>query len=295
MAGIGVALGALAAAAAGVYQESGYAGFAGLGRSPGRRRRRKRGPNVGSARYLSNLPAALREAAKNDSKALQDQLKTAREQAWAEFYAKYPGAIPLEQRKIDRVVARFLMGQEEASVTPYVQSVSDGGTGTRLIVQGREVAARPNAFARFVKVCPGDFGTGKVDRAAANSVLRMLQAGLRATDRQGKVFLAPTGHQGRVVAPPSCMLVEVNEKVRREANRYAFNTRSVMPINPAGGGAFVPSAASSSSGGPSAAWMADMEARARRASADFEDFETAGPTAAEEARMRNLFNGMRRR
>ena len=250
MANISQALGALAAVAAGVYSDSGYNGFGGLGKSP----RRKRKANKRS--YLKNLPLLEQEGAKADLKTLQAQLKTANEQAWADFYNKYPGAIPLESRKIDAVVARFLTGRTDVTTTPFVSSEyssGDPGRGMVLRVQGREIAARKAPYSRFVTVCPGKFGAGKVDRAAANSILRMLQAGIRAVDRKGKyessgqVFLAPTGGTGRIVSPESCMLVEVNARVRNAAvdyDRSNVGPASMLSVR-GGGGTFVPAAASS--------------------------------------------------
>lgn len=239
MASMNQALGALAAVAAGVHQSHySYQGLGALGRNPPRRGRRGGGSKTAN---LKNLPLALQDAAKSDAKALRERIKMANAQAWAEFMSKYPGAIPVEQRKIDRVVARFLLGQPESDSSAYVKSEMNSRGELVLRVQGREVATRDNSASRFVKVCPGEFGTGKADRSTANSVLRQLQAGLRATDREGTVFLAPSGNQGRVVSPDACMLVEVNARVRKAAM-----TGQTSRYNPRGGGTFVSPGAGSS-------------------------------------------------
>lgn len=213
---------------------------AGLGRSPAKKL-------TGVAKHyahIKNLDPAERDSARAIYKAMQDKLKAEREAAVADFYKKFPGAIPVEQRKIDAVVNAFVAGKAAA----HGQVETDGAT---LTVSGRAVAARKSAGDRFVTVCPGVFGTAKADRYAANAALRVLGAGVRVNDvrealetsaKKGQTpggiiggdhqgaFIAPRGSQrGRVVfdSPDACMRVEVSYNLRQRALKNAYGEESI--------------------------------------------------------------------
>lgn len=183
--------------------------------------------------HLKNLQPWERDAAKAEYQVIVDKAKADRAAAIAAWLNRYPAAMPVEYRKIDKVVARFLVGQPADAAASGVST--DGGS---LVVQGREVANRRNANDRFITVCPGLFGEGKAARYTANSTLRHVGAGIRVSDimrgkgDEGFAFFSPTRspRQGRIVIPDACLRVEVTNEMRRKAMEAAYGSDVVGPM-----------------------------------------------------------------
>lgn len=175
--------------------------------------------------HIKNLAPWEQSAARDEYKALVEKAKADRAAAIAEWYSRYPGAMPVEYRKIDKVVADFLVGKVASAPASGVDT-----DGSVLTVAGKAVASRRSANDRFIQVCPGQFGEGKGARYAANSVLRHVGAGIRVSDISrgkgdaGYAFFAPSRSpsQGRIVTPDACLQVEVTKKIRESALKTAY-------------------------------------------------------------------------
>jgi hypothetical protein len=158
-----------------------------------------------------NLPPE----AKKELRALQKSLSESRAKAVDDFLAKYPQATKaagLPVSAIKRVVSSFVINDfDEAD---GIQSTGDN----KLVIRGSVVAERPSAFAKTMKVCPGEFGGDKVSRRAANELLSLMSAGIRVHDRDGRAFLDPKGERGRIISDRACYNVEVSAAIRRKAN-----------------------------------------------------------------------------
>ena len=183
--------------------------------------------------HLKNLQPWERDGAKAEYEQIVAEQKAARAAAIAEWFNRYPAAMPVEYRKIDKVVAAFLVGKYAEAPNSGVST--DGGT---LTVQGKAVASRSNANDRFITVCPGQYGESKAARYAANSTLRHMSAGVRVSDilrgkgDTGYAFFSPTRSpsQGRIVVPDACLRVEVSKKMREKAMATAYGVDQMGPV-----------------------------------------------------------------
>ena len=183
--------------------------------------------------HLRNIPEWEREGAKAEYQQIVEKAKADRAAAIAEWFNRYPAAMPVEYRKIDKVVAAFLVGR--GAEAPNSGVSTDGGA---LNVQGNTVAMRRSAGDRFITVCPGLFGESKASRYAANSALRLLGAGIRVSDitrgkgDEGFAFFTPSRSpkQGRILVADRCVQVEVNKATREKALQAVYGSDMIGPV-----------------------------------------------------------------
>lgn len=173
-----------------------------------------RGSAADLNKRVAKLTAEGRERFKQkraEWKAKEDAFRAERQQAYEELLAQYGMPPRPDYRKERRVVAAFVM--KEAAAEGEVSS-----DGQSLMVKGVEVARRESPDSKFVKVCPGEFGTDPASRRAANAVLDILGAGIAVQDRDEKAFLrARQSRKGRVVSPSACYTVEMSSRTRKRA------------------------------------------------------------------------------
>lgn len=195
----------------------------------------------GSAADLNKRVARLPQDAKLRFKAIRAEQKAkidaARASAQSEydkFLADYGHPPRADYRTERKVVASFIFGMSERGAGLETDGLS-------LRVNGREIATRSSdPTEKFLKVCPGAFGTDKTARRAANAALDILGAGVRVDDRNERAFLhASRKSSGRgVVSPEACYTVEVNKKIRGRAADALMSTdligqSSLLPIRAA--------------------------------------------------------------
>jgi hypothetical protein len=192
---------------------------------------------------LKRLDPELQRFFKDLKKREDEKVKAAQDERAAQiqmFFAQYMPE-PVSYKKEDSVVSAFVLGEEAA----HSGMKTDGIT---LQVNGRTVASRDPGSRRFVKVCPGAFGSEKQGRRAANAALKILGAHLRVDDKNlpdgsgGAAFLRAIGHPGHVVHEDDrCYTVEVSRKIQEAALRAAYapgteyaplqrGTRAALPV-----------------------------------------------------------------
>lgn len=158
----------------------------------------------------------LQKSLSSNRKKTIEELAAARAKALDDFFAQYPQAAKMKGLPVSairRVVSSFIINDYDSA--EGIESTGDN----QLVVKGNVVAERPAAFAKYMKVCPGEFGSDKVSRRTANELLSVMSAGLRVHDRDGRAFLDPSGERGRIVSPQACYNVEVTAKIRNAANK----------------------------------------------------------------------------
>lgn len=204
---------------------SSLAGIATLGKAP----------MSWEARAKKFLTPAGQEAFKEAKKKYNAQSKTVKEAMKADFeaiFAANGAPMPLtgkEAKAIREVVAAFLAGRSASSGD--VES-----TGVDLNVKGAIVATRQGGIASTkARVCPGNFGTSKEYRAAANAFLDLIGSGVRVNDRDGAAFIAAASkgsRAGRVYSEQACYNVELNKAIRNRAvaiSRASYKARGLAP------------------------------------------------------------------
>lgn len=177
---------------------------------------------------LKRLDPELQRFFKDLKKREDEKVKAAQDERSAQlqmFFAQYMPE-PVSYKKEDAVVSAFLLGDSAS----HSGMKTDGVT---LEVNGRTVASRDPSSRRFVKVCPGAFGTEKQGRRAANAALKILGAHLRVDDKTlpeaagGAAFLRAIGKPGRVLHDDDrCYTVEVSKKIQEAALRAAYSPAS---------------------------------------------------------------------
>lgn len=175
------------------------------------------------AKRAKKLPPEAKAKLKELQKSLSstrkktiEELAAARAKALDDFFAQYPEAAKMKGLPVSairRVVSSFIINDYDSA--EGIESTGDN----KLVVKGAVVAERPAAFSKYMKVCPGEFGSDKVSRRTANELLSLMSAGIRVHDRDGRAFLDPAGSRGRVISPQACYNVEVTAKIRQAANK----------------------------------------------------------------------------
>lgn len=176
--------------------------------------RAPRGSAADLNKRLARLTAEGREQFKlkrAEWKAKEDAFRADRQKAYEELLSQYGLPPRPDYRKERKVVAAFVLNE----------SASEAGLSTdgrSLKVNGVEVASRESPDSKFMRVCPGKFGTDTASRRAANAVLDILGAGVAVQDRDSEAFLrARHSRVGRVVSPEACYTVEVGKRITKRA------------------------------------------------------------------------------
>lgn len=159
-------------------------------------------------------------------KAKEEAFRADRQKAYEELLSQYGLPPRPDYRKERKVVAAFVMNE----------AASEGGISTdgrSLKVGGSVVASRESPTSKFMKVCPGKFGTDVASRRAANAVLDILGAGVAVQDHDSEAFLrARHSRVGRIVSPEACYTVEVNKRIRGRAQQTAFGPKAYEGMDP---------------------------------------------------------------
>lgn len=177
--------------------------------------RAPRGSAADLNKRVSRLTAEGREKFKlkrAEWKAKEEAFRADRQKAYEELLSQYGLPPRPDYRKERKVVAAFVMNE----------AASEGGISTdgrSLKVGGSVVASRESPGSKFMKVCPGKFGTDVASRRAANAVLDILGAGVAVQDRDSEAFLrARHSRVGRIVSPEVCYTVEVSKRITKRAS-----------------------------------------------------------------------------
>ena len=145
----------------------------------------------GSAADLAKRAARLPPDAKMQFKKIRaaeqakiDAVRASAQSEYEKFLADFGLPPRPDYRKEREVISAFVFGRSASGAGME----TDGGV---LTVNGRTVASRDSSSSRFLKVCPGAFGSDKASRRAANAALDILGAGIRVDDIGAKAFFAP--------------------------------------------------------------------------------------------------------
>lgn len=183
----------------------------------------------GSAADLAKRAARLPPDAKMQFKKIRaaeqakiDAVRASAQSEYEKFLADFGLPPRPDYRKEHEVISAFVFGRSASGAGME----TDGGV---LTVNGRTVASRDSSSSRFLKVCPGSFGSDKASRRAANAALDILGAGIRVDDIGDHAFLRAKRGAGHIVSEQVCYMVEANNRVRQAAAKAFFAPEASGP------------------------------------------------------------------